>query len=167
MRKDVDTQQVVVMYCEQHLTCRQIGAVVGMSGAAVMERLHRAGVDSSQGERVMVRCSTCGKGFSITRSRWKVSGRKFCSNPCYFATRQGHEYHENRHGQRIGRATAERLFRQLNPGEVVHHKDSNCKNNDPSNLMVFASQSDHMRHHHGVNSVAHLWDGATLQDASG
>lgn len=46
------------------------------------------------------------------------------------------------------RTVAERILgRQLLPGEVVHHEDRNKKNNDPSNLIVFSSQSDHVRHH--------------------
>lgn len=39
------------------------------------------------------------------------------------------------------------LGRRLNPGEVVHHEDLNKQNNDPSNLIVFVSQSQHARHH--------------------
>lgn len=39
------------------------------------------------------------------------------------------------------------LGRPLNPGEVVHHKDCNKSNNDPSNLRVYNSHADHVRHH--------------------
>lgn len=39
------------------------------------------------------------------------------------------------------------LGRYLLPEEVVHHKDFNKLNNDPSNLMVFATKSDHTRFH--------------------
>ncbi len=38
------------------------------------------------------------------------------------------------------------LGRYLLPGEVVHHRDSNTANNDPSNLELFASNADHLRH---------------------
>jgi hypothetical protein len=41
----------------------------------------------------------------------------------------------------------EKLGRQLLPNEVVHHKDFNKLNNDPSNLMVFATKNDHTRFH--------------------
>jgi hypothetical protein len=37
------------------------------------------------------------------------------------------------------------LGRYLEPGEVVHHKDENPSNNDISNLVLYASQSEHMR----------------------
>lgn len=39
------------------------------------------------------------------------------------------------------------LGRYLKQGETVHHRDGNKKNNDESNLMVFASQSDHACYH--------------------
>jgi len=45
------------------------------------------------------------------------------------------------------RVIAEQIIgRKLLPGEVVHHKDRNRANNDPSNLQVM-SRSDHIRLH--------------------
>jgi transposase len=40
------------------------------------------------------------------------------------------------------------LGRFLMEGEVVHHKDEDITNNDPDNLELFSSQSEHMKHHH-------------------
>ena len=40
-----------------------------------------------------------------------------------------------------------KLGRELRPGEVVHHKDRDKLNNDPSNLWVFGSQEEHDRVH--------------------
>ena len=42
------------------------------------------------------------------------------------------------------------LGRPLKDGEVVHHINEDKKDNRPENLMVFASQSDHMRYHWGL-----------------
>lgn len=39
------------------------------------------------------------------------------------------------------------LGRPLRDGEVVHHIDRNRANNDPSNLIVFASRAEHQAHH--------------------
>jgi hypothetical protein len=37
------------------------------------------------------------------------------------------------------------LGRPLSPKEVVHHKDGNVRNTHPSNLQLFASQTEHLR----------------------
>ena len=42
------------------------------------------------------------------------------------------------------------IGRRLLPGEVVHHKDGDKTNNDPSNLELFASNGEHT-HSHGKN----------------
>lgn len=45
-----------------------------------------------------------------------------------------------------------KLGRALLPEEVVHHRDLNKLNNDLNNIMVFASNSDHVRFHgYGCN----------------
>ena len=43
-----------------------------------------------------------------------------------------------------------KLGRKLKCGEVVHHIDANKKNNDESNLIVFASNADHSAFHKGA-----------------
>ena len=51
-------------------------------------------------------------------------------------------------GKHVHRTVAARLVgRDLRPGEVVHHKDGNKRNNNPENLMVFQSQAEHARWH--------------------
>ena len=46
-----------------------------------------------------------------------------------------------------------KLGRQLKKGEVVHHCDKNKLNNDPNNLIVFASNADHSAFHKGAEIV--------------
>lgn len=41
----------------------------------------------------------------------------------------------------------EYLGRELEDGEVVHHINEDKTDNRPENLIVFKSQSDHMKHH--------------------
>lgn len=51
----------------------------------------------------------------------------------------------SRHTHRIVAET--KLGRTLLPGEVVHHIDEDKRNNDPSNLHVYANVAEHSRHH--------------------
>jgi hypothetical protein len=50
-----------------------------------------------------------------------------------------------RHEHRV--VMEEKLGRRLLPGEIVHHKDENTRNNDPDNLELLPSQSDHAKVH--------------------
>ena len=45
------------------------------------------------------------------------------------------------------------LGRYLRTGEVVHHRDGNKSNNDPCNLFVFPSQSEHMSMHQAKRRI--------------
>lgn len=53
-----------------------------------------------------------------------------------------------RYGRHEHRVVAESILgRPLAPGEVVHHEDGNKRNNDPRNIFVFRSQSEHAAYH--------------------
>jgi len=45
------------------------------------------------------------------------------------------------------------LGRELKPDECVHHKDQNRTNNSPENLMVFATNNDHVAFHGGAKAI--------------
>lgn len=56
--------------------------------------------------------------------------------------------YEKTFGRHTHRVVAElKIGRKLKCGEVVHHIDGDRRNNDPDNLMVFASQSEHLEWH--------------------
>lgn len=48
---------------------------------------------------------------------------------------------------------AQAIGRPLEPEEVVHHIDGDPSNNVRENLMLFANNSKHMKHHHKLRKI--------------
>ena len=143
-----------------HLTMREIGRLEGISGAAVCKRLARLGIIAKQGTQVTAQCATCGQSFQRTRARWRQARRLFCSSACYMAARRNPSYKPSRHHGRIARQLVAQHF-TLEREHVVHHVNADQTDNRLSNLWVFASQLDHMRHHHG-SVVVPIWRGDAI-----
>lgn len=160
-RKDIDTLEIVKLYTEAHLTVRAIGRLVGMSGAGVNKRLHRAGITSGQGERVERLCAYCGVKISRPRSRALSHPKVFCCANHYYADRANPNFHEWRQGSRLARALVAQHY-PLSPVEIVHHLDGNQRHNDLANLAVYATQSDHIAVHHG-RKIEPTWRGIDTQ----
>ena len=148
----VNTESIVDMYRTQHLTCRAIGRLVGMSGVAVWRRLQAAGVAACEGERVEARCFACGAPIVVTRARWRNTRKLHCSESCYFKTIENPAYNPNRQGMRLARKRVESVF-SLASQHVVHHVDGDEGNNLLANLLVFACQADHMSYHRGGSGL--------------
>lgn len=51
-------------------------------------------------------------------------------------------------------AMEQHLGRYLSPDETVHHIDGDKQNNNPANLMLFATTGDHTAHHHALRRAA-------------
>jgi len=130
----------------------------------VQLNLKQAGIDSKQGTWVDLECPECGTEFKTGRSRARKSSGNYCSDTCYYKSRATTNCKESRQGQRIGRQVGSQYF-EMPPKSVVHHEDGDDHNNDLSNLRVFASQSDHLKYHHGVNAVTPIWDGRTASES--
>lgn len=159
------TEAIIFMYIEKHLTMREIADMIGISKAAVSARLRKANIDIKLGEHVRLVCTYCEKEFTRPRSRVRKNKEKqynyYCSSSCYYYSIHNSNYIQWRHGQRIAKSIVSRFF-TLTSGQIIHHRDGNNGNNSLNNLMVFASQSDHLRWHRGKNKPKPLWDGAKI-----
>jgi hypothetical protein len=135
-------------------------------------------------------CEFCGR--SIFRYPSQFSGKQtFCSRACLGGHRSLHRAGPKaahwKTGERVGlrvewhlpwhhRANAKGyvpravivaelvLGRPLAPAEIVHHKDLDSLNDDPGNLEVLPSQSEHARLHGRLRSPGQM---AAMRAAKG
>ena len=132
----------------------------GITRQGVFRILKRSRIDTSK-RLIDVSCNACGKVFGRTKGRIRKQRNHYCCTDCYFAGLEAGngkgKYKQSRWGQMIAREKIAALF-DLKKGYIVHHEDRNCLNNEINNLMVFACQGDHVRHHRGFD-VTPLWEG--------
>jgi len=164
MKNQISTEEIVNLYTIKHLTLREISNHYGnITAMGVQKRLKSAGITSKDGEWAKTHCSFCGKPMEIRRKRWFRNKESFCTTECFYANRENPGYHPWRQGQRLARAIVSQWFR-LSPGNIIHHVDGNCRNNDLSNLMVFNNHSEHLKHHHGKSKTMPTWDGSKIKE---
>jgi hypothetical protein len=112
-------------------------------------------VGASKKNGTILYCAMCDKPFYRRIGEQDIGIRKnqFCSQKCYSQWRiensKGNTYLKSG-AIHIHRIVAESILgRKLYENEVVHHIDGDRKNNHPTNLAVFPSQSLHAKCHHG------------------
>lgn len=138
------------------------GSVV--TGRSILRFLNRNHIQTSD-TRKPTKCAlpSCGKNFLKTRSVFLRSKNHYCTKEHYWKHLENPDYVRSVYGMRMARKSVRDCGYYLIDGEVVHHKDGDCNNNDPNNLMVFACQGDHGRWHRGDRSlVTPLWDGGGI-----
>jgi len=96
-------------------------------------------------KEIVCRNTECKKVLKVQQCRKE----KYCSNECYIKMRIAFSIMENSSNvtNRASRLNARKLI-DLLPGQVVHHIDGDVANNEPNNLMVFNSNSEHISYHH-------------------
>ena len=151
-------QRVRDLFINQRLTYRQIGRLEGISAPAICKILRRLGVSAREGTWVQLTCPVCGSAFERGRAAVRATKTPTCSPACYYARRKNPATVLWRHGQRLARARVRRAGFSLTVAQVVHHVNGDDRDNRLANLWVFASQSDHMKHHHG-RQVVPVWRG--------
>lgn len=160
-RQTPGTDIMTVWYTQAHLTIRQIAQLSGMSHTGVWKRLRTAGITAHDGEWVNLTCSFCGAAFERPRCQAKRENA-YCCEEHYFAALENPGYKPWRQGQRLARAIVAQYYHLL-PDHVTHHEDGNNRNNDRTNLRVFASQGDHLKYHRSLKEKPQpLWDGSKI-----
>lgn len=131
--------------------------------AYIYKILKYNGVDttkSGSNARQETICRFCGATIIVTRGRLRQKKNIYCSNKCWLnhlkKIRIGKT---DRYGGMIGRETVRMLWKGLTKEMVVHHVDGDEKNNHVSNLLVYATQGDHLRAHRGYPATP-VWVGA-------
>lgn len=93
-----------------------------------------------------IRLSNANRGIREDHSCWKGGTTITNGYRCVYLPKHPRA-HPNGYVYEHIVAAEKTLGRALQPGEVVHHEDSDKQNNDPENLIVFASQTQHLAHH--------------------
>lgn len=146
MRKPIIDDRAIVLWQEDLYSLQMIGDFFGVSRQAVMKYLRKHGIDTGSGGRVEVSCDYCGKVFKKPRAYVRARRKNYCSSGHYYAAIHNSDYFPNRQGQRVARRVV-KWFYPLGESDIVHHIDGDTTNNEIANLMVFRSNSDHMRWH--------------------
>jgi len=135
-----------------------------VTGRSVLRFLNRSGIQTSD-TRKAAKCAlpSCGKNFLKTRSVFLRTRNHYCCKEHYWKHLENPEYIRSVYGMRMARKSVRDCGYYLVEGEVVHHEDGNCNNNDPNNLMVFRNQGDHNRWHRGDRTfIDVLWSGGGI-----
>lgn len=144
-------------------TIISLSARYGVSRQAIYKILRLNGVDTTKsGTNAWhtVSCHHCGAPVLVRRARLRNKNNLFCGNDCWLQYLNSISSGKlDRYGMMVGRETVRTLWPGLQPGMVVHHIDGDDKNNNVSNLLVYATQGDHLRAHRGYPADP-VWVGA-------
>lgn len=142
---DVKSKNYCSRECfKQQITkpCEICGKEVTRCPSWMLKRVYcsKACSKIGQGQRMSEMNKQLNKDRMTLETRTKLRNR-------HLGTGTGKTYEKtfSRHTHRI--VAEQMLGRPLKKGEVVHHEDENKRNNDPSNLIVFASQAEHAAYH--------------------
>lgn len=148
---------VAELWRADNLSTQEIADRYGVSRVAVWKCLRRAGVDTAKSAtRRVAYCAVCGVAVTRTRRYARRVRTTCCSKECYAVWLELGGRHGN--GQKVARMRVRAHYGQLPEGAVVHHRDGDNMHNAPYNLMLFASNSEHVQWHRGVLATP-LWMG--------
>ena len=170
--EELDNQSWLLRQYEKHST-REIGKMLDCSTSAVNNALHRHGIQPRERGRERASAHLQDRKWLAEQYRqystreiakmlgcaqitvWKaMRNLNIATDPKSVRPLRKGKYKQKLtldEGSRLfhRQVAEERLGRKLQLSEVVHHLDGNGLNNEPANLIVLASSSDHM--------ILHAW----------
>ena len=154
-------EEIIRLHQVDHWSLEMIARQYHVSRTAIHKMLRAKGVDTSKAASwVSTQCAYCEAPLTVRRATYRRIKHHFCHQDHYTDWLKISGYIPNRSGQRRGRGTVESIYGPLPAGSVVHHKDGNCFNNFPSNLMLFSGHGDHVKWHRDKREgVTPLWSG--------
>ena len=147
MRKRIDIEKAKELWDKMY-SLQMISDEIGFSRAGIQKALNRAGVDTSkEATWQTLECPQCGETFKKSRALTRNHpGKMYCGSKCYYDSIHNPAFVEWRQGTRVARDIISQHI-DIPAKAIAHHKDGDERNNDVSNLMLFANQSDHMTWH--------------------
>jgi HNH endonuclease len=127
--------QIKELYIDRQLSVAQVAKTLNTSPQPLYKRLRKMGLMRNFGETRKITGATRGEN----NPNWQ--GGRFIHNGYVMIWLDGEYLYEHRY------IAEQKLGRKLNPGEVIHHVDGNKTNNDPENILIFASHGEHMKIH--------------------
>lgn len=133
---DLDPEELRRLIEEEKLTQRAVAERFGCSLSAIERWCKRLGLKTQR----------TGPRSGAGHTNWK-GGRALFGRYWYRWVGQTHPMSTKKGYVAEHRLLmAEHLGRMLHRDEVVHHRDGNPENNDLSNLELFQTNADHLRH---------------------
>jgi len=131
----IDAAQLRALIEQEKLTQQQVAARFGVCLSAIERACKRLGLKTQRTGPRSGNEHTNWKGGRVKVGRYWYLFEP--ANP--MATKRGYVAEHRK-------IMADMIGRPLLQSEVVHHKDANPGNNDPSNLELFQSNAEHLRH---------------------
>ena len=141
------------------LSPAKLGRRYGVTRQCVWQHAQRHGVAGRR--RVVERsCAACGERVIVPTSQARRTRVSFCDKACYAKGRRSSSYQAQRNASYKARRVLKSFVDVYDgDGTVVLHVDGNLENQDPGNLMVFASAAERELWVQGQRGVEPLWRG--------
>lgn len=142
---------IIHEYTINYVSMIELAKRYSVSRMAIWKILHKNNVNTTkQAANITTSCDWCNKIIVKPRYQVRKNLHSFCSHK-HFSLWLNRDSKTNplisyRHGSKIARKLVSEHFPLL-PWHVVHHIDKNNFNNALENLLVFESQSDHVKFH--------------------